>query len=57
LPLTVAIVTLLVARGWTERMLGIARDWLIRHSDTIAGYMVLLLCLSLLRGGIAGPTS
>ena len=49
--------TLLVARDWTERMLGIARAWLIRHSDTIAGCIVLLLSLSLLRGGIAGPTN
>jgi Sap, sulfolipid-1-addressing protein len=56
LPLTAAIVMLLVARHWTERMLGVARDWLIRHSDTIAGCIVLLLSLSLLRGGIAGLT-
>ena len=56
LPLTVAIVMLLVARDRTTRMLGVARDWLVWHSDTIAGCIVLLLALSLLRGGIAGLT-
>jgi Sap, sulfolipid-1-addressing protein len=57
LPLTVAIVMLLVARDRTEQALGIARDWLVLHSDTIAGGIVFLLSLSLLRGGIAGLTS
>jgi predicted permease len=56
LPLATAIVMLLVARDWAERALGIARDWLVGHSDTIAGGIVLLLSLALLRGGIAGLT-
>ena len=57
LPLGVAIVMLLVARDWTERVLGRARAWLERHARTIAAVIVILLAASLLRGGIAGLTS
>ena len=57
LPLTVAIVMLLVARDWAEHILGLARDWLDRHARVIAAVIVILLAASLLRGGIAGLTS
>ena len=57
LPLGVAIVMLLVARDRAERILGHARDWLERHARTIAAAIVLVLAVSLLRGGIAGLTS
>ena len=56
LPLTVAIVLLLVAREWTQRILGVARDWLDRNFRMIGAAIVLLLAVSLLRGGIAGLT-
>ena len=57
LPLTVAIVMLLVARDWTDHFLGLARDWLDRHARVIAAVIVILLAASLLRNGIAGLTS
>ena len=57
LPLGIAIVMLLVARDWAERTLGRARDWLERYARTIAAAIVILLAISLLRGGIAGLTS
>jgi len=56
LPLALAIVMLLIARDWAAHALGVARDWLVRHSTTIAAGIILLLALSLLRGGIAGLT-
>ena len=57
LPLTVAILMLLVGRDWTERILGLARDWLERRARLIAAAIIILLAASLLRGGIAGLTS
>jgi hypothetical protein len=57
LPLTVAIVMLIVARDWAERILRHARDWLILHARTIGAAIVILLAASLLRGGIAGLTN
>ena len=57
LPLTVAIVMLIVARDWTDHFLGLARDWLDRHARVIAAVIVILLAASLLRNGIAGLTS
>ena len=57
LPITVAIVMLLVARDWAEYILGLARDWLERHARAIAAVIIILLAASLLRGGIAGLTS
>jgi Sap, sulfolipid-1-addressing protein len=57
LPLGVALILLLVAQEWTERLLGSVRDWLVLHVRTIAAVLVLLLAASLLRSGIAGLTS
>jgi hypothetical protein len=57
LPLTVAIVMLLVARERAGQILGLARDWLERRARLIAAVIVILLAASLLRGGIAGLTS
>ena len=56
LPLATAIVLLVVARDWTERLLGVARVWLQAHMRTIAAVIVIALAASLLRGGIAGLT-
>ena len=53
----IAIVMLLVARDWTQRILGGIRTWLERHARTIAAAIVTLLAAALLRGGIAGLTS
>ena len=57
LPLAAAIVLLVVAPGWTERILGVARVWLAAHMRTIGAAIVIVLAASLLRGGIAGLTS
>jgi Sap, sulfolipid-1-addressing protein len=56
LPLGVAIVMLLVARDWTERVLNAARDWLLLHARTVAAVIVVLLAAALLRNGISGLT-
>ncbi len=56
LPLLVALVLLLVARGWTERLLGGVRRWLELHARTVAAAIVVLLAASLIRNGIAGLT-
>jgi Sap, sulfolipid-1-addressing protein len=57
LPLETAIVLLLVARDWTERVLSGARRWLELHARTVAAVIVFLLAASLIRNGIAGLTS
>jgi Sap, sulfolipid-1-addressing protein len=57
LPLSIALVMLLVARDWAERVLGRVRDWLLRRAWTIAAVIVFLLAASLLRNGIVGLTS
>jgi len=57
LPLGIAIVMLVVARDWTERVLNAARDWLLLHARTVAAVIVVLLAAALLRNGIAGLTS
>jgi hypothetical protein len=57
LPLALALVLLLVARGWAERLLDRVRSWLELHARTIAAAIVVLLAASLLRNGIAGLTS
>jgi len=56
LPLATALVLLLVAREWTTRVLGNVRAWLERNARNVAAALVVLLALSLLRGGIAGLT-
>jgi len=48
---------LLVARDWAGHVLGVARDWLIQHSTTIAAGIVFLLALALLRSGVARLTA
>jgi len=57
LPLALALVLLLVARDWTERLLGHVRGWLVVHARTVAAVIVVALAASLIRGGIAGLTS
>jgi Sap, sulfolipid-1-addressing protein len=57
LPLALALIALLVAPTWTERLLGKTRGWLERNARTVAAVLVVLLAVSLLRNGIAGLTS
>jgi hypothetical protein len=57
LPLAIALVLLLVARDWTERVLEHARRWLEHNARTIAAVLVVLVALALLRNGIAGLTA
>ncbi len=57
LPLAVAIVLLLVARGWAERLLEGVRRWLDRSARTIAAVIIVALAASLIRNGIAGLTA
>jgi hypothetical protein len=54
LPLSIAIVLLLVSRERAERILQAARTWLEGHLRLIASAIILLLAVSLLRNGIAG---
>jgi hypothetical protein len=57
LPLAIALVMLLVARDWAERVLETARNWLVRRAWTIAAVILILLAATLLRNGIAGLVS
>jgi hypothetical protein len=57
LPLATALLLLLVAPGWTKRMLDSVRGWLDRRARIVAAVIVVLLALSLLRSGIAGLTA
>jgi len=57
LPLITALVLLVFARQWTERVLNRARGWLERHAITVGYVLVILLGIALLRNGIAGLTS
>jgi hypothetical protein len=56
LPLGIALVLLVVARDWTERLLRAVRAWLEGHLRLIASVIIVLLALSLLRNGISGLT-
>jgi Sap, sulfolipid-1-addressing protein len=56
LPLALALILLVVARGFALRILGAARIWLERRATTIALVLVTLIAVSLLRNGIAGLT-
>lgn len=56
-PLLVALIMLVVAPDRAKRVLQRARNWLERHAMQVALILVLLLALSLLRGGISGLTS
>jgi hypothetical protein len=57
LPLGVAIVLLLVAREWAERLLEGVRRWLDGNARTIAAVIIAALAASLIRNGIAGLTA
>lgn len=57
LPLGVALISLVVARDWTERILNVAKNWLERHAVQVFGVLVILLAAALLRNGISGLTS
>jgi hypothetical protein len=57
LPLLAALILLVVARGWTERLLQRLRGWLERRAITIGYVIMILLGVALLRNGIAGLTS
>ena len=57
LPLATALVLMLVAREWTERVLESARGWLELHARTVAAVLLVLVSLALLRNGIAGLTA
>jgi hypothetical protein len=57
LPLLVALVLLVVARAWTERLLARVRGWLERRALTVGYVIVILLGIALLRNGIAGLAS
>ena len=54
LPLALALVLLLVARDWAERLLMRVRDLLIARARTVASVILFILALALLRNGIAG---
>jgi hypothetical protein len=56
LPLSLAIVLLLVSRERADRVLRTSRTWLEGHLRLIASVIIVLLALSLLRNGIAGLT-
>jgi hypothetical protein len=45
-----------VSRDSTERRLGVARGWLERRARTVAGVIVALLGIVLVRNGIVGLT-
>jgi len=57
LPLLTALVSLVLAREWTERLLGRLRGWLELRAITVGYVIVILLGIALLRNGIAGLTS
>jgi hypothetical protein len=57
LPLSVALVMLLVAPDSTGRRLQAVRAWLEGHLRAIAAAIILLLAVSLLRNGISGLSS
>lgn len=57
LPLSLALICLLVTPERTVRVLAHAREWLERHARTLAFAIVLLLAAALMRNGIVGLTS
>ena len=56
LPLSLALIALVVARERAERTLHRVRGWLERHARTVAVVLLVLLAAALLRNGIAGLT-
>jgi len=57
LPLIVSVILLLVSPDRAKQILDAARAWLERNAMRVAAVVIVLLALSLLRGGIAGLTS
>jgi hypothetical protein len=57
LPLAVALILLVVARGWATRALEAVRAWLERYARTIAAVILIALAAALIRNGISGLTS
>lgn len=57
LPLGVALLLLVIAPRWAERLLTGARSWIERRARTIAFVLLVLIAASLLRNGIAGLVS
>jgi Sap, sulfolipid-1-addressing protein len=57
LPLAASLILLVVAPGWTRRVLDSVRGWLELHARTIAAVIIVALALALLRNGIAGLTA
>jgi hypothetical protein len=56
LPLSLAVLLMLVAPPRAERVLRAARTWLEGHLRLIASVIILLLAVTLLRNGISGLT-
>lgn len=56
LPLLTAIILMAVSPDWANKVLNGARTWLIRNLTLIAIVIIVVLALSLLRGGISGLT-
>lgn len=57
LPLSLALLALAIARETTQRALVRVREWLLRHVQTVAAVILILLAAALLRNGIAGLTA
>jgi hypothetical protein len=57
LPLSLALLALLLARERTMPILAGARVWIERHARTVALILVVALAVSLLRDGISGLTA
>jgi hypothetical protein len=55
-PLLVAIILLVVAPGWANRILDAAQGWLMQHMIQVALVLLFVLSLALMRNGIAGLT-
>ena len=56
LPLSIAILLMVVSPDRAQRLLGATRTWLEAHLRLIASVIILLLAISLLRNGISGLT-
>jgi hypothetical protein len=56
LPLMIALVMLVVAPKWAQRVLQASRDWILHNVRYVGAVIIILLAASLLRAGIAGLT-
>ena len=54
LPLSIAILLMVVSPDRAQRLLGATRTWLEAHLRLIASVIILLLAISLVRNGISG---